>query len=166
MSDLGQSYRVAAIRFERTIPGPSERVWEHLTIPLKLAGWFGENSTIEPREGGAVCLMGGHIRGVVTQWKPFRRLAYTWNVFSPGEDESQYPESYLTLELSALGPAVSLVLTHLPILERFEKQNAMGWHTFLDIVEAALHGEVNVARATYMKRNAEKYGIDLDNLAG
>ena len=28
-----------------------------------------------------------------------RKLAYTWNVFMPATDESDYPESYLTLEL-------------------------------------------------------------------
>jgi uncharacterized protein YndB with AHSA1/START domain len=166
MNDLGRSYRVAAIRFERTLPGPLERLWEHLTVPSKLAGWFGENSTIEPHEGGAVRLMAGHIRGVVTQWKPCHKLAHTWNVFSPGDDESAYPESYLTLDLAERGREVFLALTHLPILERFEKQNAMGWHTFLDIVAAALRGEVVAPRATYMKRNAEKYGVDLDNLAG
>jgi uncharacterized protein YndB with AHSA1/START domain len=165
MSDLGQNYRVAAIRFERTLPGSMERLWEYLTTPSKLSGWFGENSTIEPREGGAVRLMAGHIRGVVTQWKPCRKLAHTWNVFSPGEDESQFPESYLTLELSERGREVFLVLTHLPILECFEKQNAMGWHTFLDIVLATLRGEVVEARASYMTRNAEKYGVDLNNLA-
>lgn len=164
MSDLGRPYRVAAVRFERTLPGPLDRVWAHLTIPSRLAGWFGENSAIEPREGGSVRLMGGHIRGVVTQWKPHRKLAYTWNVFAPGEEESQYPESYLTLELSERGREVFLVLTHLPILERFEKQNAMGWHTFLDIVAATLRGETVEPRASYMERNAEKYRVDLNNL--
>jgi len=165
MNDLGQSYRVAAIRFERTLPGPTERVWAHLTVPSKLAGWFGEDSMIEPREGGAVRLLAGHIRGVVTQWKPNRKLVHTWNVYSPGENESAYPESYLTLELLGHGRDVNLVLTHLPILERFEKQNAMGWHTFLDIVVATLRGEAVEPRANYMTRNAEKYGVDLAKLA-
>ena len=165
MSDIGQSYRVAAVRFERTLPGPIDRVWEHLTVPSKLSGWFGEDSAIEPREGGSVRLLGGHVRGVVTQWKPRRKLTYTWNVLAPGEEESRYPESYLTLELSERGREVLLVLTHLPILERFEKQNAMGWHTFLDIVAATLNGESVEPRASYMKRNAEKYGVDLNELA-
>jgi uncharacterized protein YndB with AHSA1/START domain len=165
MTDLGRSYRVAAVKFERALPGPIERVWEHLTVPSKLTGWFGENSAIEPREGGSLRLMGGHIRGIVTQWRPCRKLTHTWNVFAPGEEESQYPESYLTLELSEPGREVLLVLTHLPILERFEKQNAMGWHTFLDIVATTLRGEAVEPRARYMKRNAEKYGVDLNNLA-
>ena len=44
-------------------------------------------------------LMGGHIRGTVTQWLPQKKLAYTWNVFAPGQTVSDFPESYLTLEL-------------------------------------------------------------------
>jgi uncharacterized protein YndB with AHSA1/START domain len=166
MSDLGESIRVLAVRFVRTLPGPVERVWAHLTQCEKLSGWYGEGGTIEPREGGAVRLSAGHIRGVVTQWQPNRKLAYTWNVFGPGENESPYPESYLSFELQPSGGNVTLTLTHMPILDRFEKQNAMGWHTFLDMVGAALGGEAIEPRASYMKRSAERYGIDLANLTG
>lgn len=72
--------------------------WSQKLDALETAVWFGRG-TIEPREGGAVTFMDGHIRGVVTQWKPPRLLAYTWNVFTPGETESSYPESYLTIAL-------------------------------------------------------------------
>jgi uncharacterized protein YndB with AHSA1/START domain len=156
--------RVASVRFERVVPGPIERVWDVLARPERLPAWFGEG-TIEPRDGGAVRLMGGHIRGVVTQWRPPRRLAYSWNVDSPGETESAYPESYLTLELSERDGEVLLVLTHLPVLERFEKQNAMGWATFLDLVEDALRGRPAASREAHMTRNAERFGVDLQNLA-
>jgi uncharacterized protein YndB with AHSA1/START domain len=166
MSDLGSSYRVAAVKFERTLPGPVGRVWQHLTEPPKLEGWFGPGSIIEPRKGGNVSLMmGGHIAGIVTQWLPERRLTYSWNVLAPGETLSVYPESYLTLELASAGNKVMLTLTHLPILERFEKQNAMGWHTFLDVLAATLSGGTVEPRSHYMKQNAEKYGVDLNNLA-
>ena len=155
--------KVCVVRFERLLPDPVERVWQHVSDTRLLAGWFGEGS-IAPREGGAVSLMGGHIRGVVTQWTPPRRLAYTWNVVSPGETESSYPESYLTLELAPRGDDVRLTLLHLPVLERFEKQNAMGWHTFLDMLTAALRGETVGPRSAYMQRNAAIYGVDLNNL--
>jgi uncharacterized protein YndB with AHSA1/START domain len=164
MSDLGQSIRVLAARFERTLPGPQERVWQHLTDCNKLTAWYGSDGNIEPREGGAVRLLGGHVRGVVTQWKPYRRLAYTWNVFSPGDAESPYPESYLAFELEPRGSEVRLVLVHMPILEPFEKQNMMGWHTFLDMLGAAVLGKIVEPRETYMKRNAACYGVDLNNL--
>jgi uncharacterized protein YndB with AHSA1/START domain len=153
-----------SVRFERTVPGPIEEVWEFLTRPGRLPAWFGEG-VIEPRIGGAVQLMDGHIRGVVTQWKPPHRLAHTWNVFAPGETESAYPESYLTLALAEQGDQVVLALTHLPVLERFEKQNAMGWATFLDMVEAAARGQPVEPRSAYTQRNAKRFGVDLDNLA-
>jgi uncharacterized protein YndB with AHSA1/START domain len=104
--------------------------------------------------------MGGHIRGVVTQWVPPRKLAYSWNVFAPGQQVSDYPVSYLTLELGDS----SLILTHLPVLEAFVKLNAMGWHTFLDMVEPAARGQPVQPRQAYMKRSAERYGIDLAKL--
>jgi hypothetical protein len=86
-------------------------------------------------------------------------------VLGPGETQSQYPESYLSTELSARGDDVVLTLTHLPLLDRFEKQNAMGWHTFLDMLGAALKGEAVEPRQAYMQRNAACYGVDLANLA-
>ncbi len=109
--------------------------------------------------------MGGHIRGIITLWDPPHRLAYTWNVFSPGETRSAYPESYLTITLEPRGTEVLLTLTHLPVLERFERQNAMGWHTYLDMLAAAVRGEPAQPRAAYMKGNADRYGVDLSGLA-
>jgi uncharacterized protein YndB with AHSA1/START domain len=164
MSGAGEHLRVPAVRFRRVLPGPIERVWAHLTQCDKLSGWYGETGVIEPREGGMVNFMDGHVRGVVTQWRPPGRLAYTWNVFGPGEEESAYPESYLNFALAAAGEVVDLTLLHLPILERFEAQNAMGWHTFLDILGATLNGETVQTRSVYMGRNAKLYGVDLTNL--
>ena len=165
MSDLGEMFRAPGVRFWRRLPGPIERVWAHLTEPSKLAGWYDAGSTIEPREGGTLALNGGHIRGVVTQWRPPVKFAHTWNVFSPGESVSAYPESYLTLELLQEGGDVALTMTHLPVLERFEPQNAMGWATFLDILEDTLNGREVQSRRAYMERNAGVYGVDLGNLA-
>jgi uncharacterized protein YndB with AHSA1/START domain len=160
MNPEGQLKKVAMVQFERLLPGPIERVWAFLTDPKRLPGWFGDG-TIEPRPGGAVNLMDGHVRGIVTQWQPPRRLIHTWNVFRPGEEESPYPESYLTIWLAPRGSEVGLTLTHLPVLERFEKQNAMGWHTFLDMLGTSVRGEPTEPRQVYMQRNAARYGVDL-----
>ncbi len=163
-----QFLKLPGVRFERFLPGPVERVWQHLTDTKLLNAWFGDNSNIEPRQGGAVRLMDGHIRGTVTQWQPPHLLSYTWNVFSPGDPSdavSAYPESYLTLSLRPKGDQVLLTLTHLPVLERFEKQNAMGWHTFLDILDDTLAGHTVRLRKEYSMRNSARYGVDLNNLA-
>lgn len=159
--------KMPGVRMERLLPGPIERVWEHLTNTVLLNAWFGEKSHIEPRQGGSVRLMDGHIRGTITQWHPPRRLSYTWNVFGPGdapEAMSAYPESYLMFTLEPRGDNVLLVLSHLPVLERFEKQNAMGWHTFLDILTDTLAGRKVRTRQEYMVRNSARYGVDLNNL--
>ena len=163
MTEDGHLTKAAMVRFERLLPGPIERVWEFLTDTRRLPEWFGDG-TIEPRAGGAVTIMGGHVRGIVTQWQPPHRLAYSWNVFNPDEEESRYPESSLTIELQPRGEDVLLTLTHVPVLERFEKQNAMGWHTYLDMLGAAVRDEPAQPRAAYMKRNAARYGVDLANL--
>lgn len=163
MSDDAVFGKAPMVRFERLLPGSIERAWEFLSDPKRLPEWFGDG-VITPQAGGEVTLMGGHIRGVFTQWDPPRRLAYTWNVFSPGESRSAYPESYLTITLEPRGEEVLLTLTHLPVLERFEKQNAMGWHTYLDMLIAAVRGEPAQPRAAYMKRNADRYGVDLGSL--
>jgi hypothetical protein len=92
------------------------------------------------------------------------RFAHTWNVFGPGETVSAYPESYLTLDLAELADGVALTLTHMPVLERFETQNAMGWATFLDILEDTLIGASVGPRRAYMERNAQRYGVDLGAL--
>ena len=40
----------------------------------------------------------------------------------------------------------------------------MGWHTFLDIPDAAARGQPIEPRSAYMQRNAGLYGVDLGNL--
>ena len=86
----GEILEEAAIRFERTLPAPPQKVWAFLTEPARLKAWYGDGA-IEPREGGQINLMGGHIRGVVTGWRPAQFFAHTWNVFAPGDTHSAWP---------------------------------------------------------------------------
>ena len=121
--------KFAGVQLERLLPGPLTRVWDHLTKPGLLLAWFGENSSIEPRVGGTVRLMNGHVRGTVTQWSPPHRLSYTWSVFAPGDGPdaiSAYPESYLAITLEPHHEQALLRLTHLPVLERFRNRTPWG----------------------------------------
>ena len=52
------------------------------------------------------------------------------------------------------------------MLDSFVKLNAMGWHTFIDMVDAAVRGEPVQGRDYYMAENARQYGVDLDNPLG
>ena len=159
----GQVIEEAAILFARTLAASPEKAWAFLTETARLTEWYGEGA-IEPREGGKVELMGGHIRGVVTGWRPREFLAYTWNVFSPGETVSGWPVTYLEFVLVPEGENTKLTLIHRPIPKRMQPQTAMGWHTFLDMMDAALRGEAVGPRGPFMQKNAALYGVDLDNL--
>ena len=152
----------AAVRFVRALPAPVAKVWRFLTDTKALPEWYGEGS-IEPREGGAATLLGGHIRGVVTIWRPEQMLGYTWNVFAPGETVSQWPVSYLELALAAEGSNTKLTLTHRPIPDAMQKQTAMGWHTYLDLVAAGLDDRFP-KRAEIFPVHAALYGVDLNAL--
>jgi uncharacterized protein YndB with AHSA1/START domain len=165
MSDGAQFTHAHMVRFERHLPVPPSQAWRYLADTGHLPGWYGDGR-IEPRVGGAVSLMGGHIRGVVTQWQPPGRLAYTWNVYNPGDATSPYPESYVILTMAPTVEGTLLTLEHLPVLESFVKLNAMGWHTFVDMVDAAVRGEPVHGRDQHMARNAQRYGVDLGNRPG
>jgi uncharacterized protein YndB with AHSA1/START domain len=158
----GEIVAESAVRFARALPAAPDKVWRLLTQSALLPEWYGEGA-IEPREGGGVSLMGGHVRGVVTGWRPGQFLGYTWNVFSPGETESRWPVSYLEFMLAEDGGGTRLTLTHRPIPQAMQAQTMMGWHTMLDLAEAAARGEFP-KRADIFPKNAALYGVDLNNL--
>ena len=163
MSHDAQFTHAHMVRFDWPLAATPDAVWAVLTDFTRLPAWYGDG-VLEGKVGGAVRLMGSNIRGTVTQWQPPRKLAYSWNVFGSNDEASPYPESYLTLELGPQDSGTLLTLTHLPVLERFVKANAMGWHTYLDMVEAAVTGAPVEPREVYAKRNAERYGVDLKNM--
>jgi uncharacterized protein YndB with AHSA1/START domain len=154
----GEIIPESAVRFVRALDAPVEKIWAFLTDSRKLPEWYGEGA-IEPREGGAVSLMGGHIRGVVTGWRPNQFFGYTWNVFSPGETVSRFPVSYLEFTLDGS----KLTLIHRPIPEAMQNQTMMGWHTMLDLIAAGLAGDFP-KRSDLFSKNAERYGVDITKL--
>jgi uncharacterized protein YndB with AHSA1/START domain len=160
----GEVIPESAVRFVCAFDAPAEKIWSFLTDSSRLPEWYGDG-VIEPREGGKVSLMGGHIRGVVTGWRPQKFLAYTWNVFQPGEEVSSWPISYVEFALENNGGGTTLTLTHRPIPEPMQKLTSIGWHTMLDMIAHALKGEFP-PRTEVMPRNAALYGVDLDALKG
>jgi uncharacterized protein YndB with AHSA1/START domain len=163
MSSDAQFLQAHMVRIERLLPASPEAVWLVLTDIRCLPLWYGEGR-IEPKVGGTVELMGGHVRGTVTQCHPPARFAHSWNVFGPEDELSPYPESWLTFDLERRDRGTLLTVTQVPVLEAFVKLSGMGWHGYLDMVEAAVRGETVEARDVYMKRNAGRYGIDISKL--
>jgi uncharacterized protein YndB with AHSA1/START domain len=124
------------LRFIRLLPGPIERVWDYLAGADKLSSWLGAG-TIEPRVGGAVNIQGGHITGVVLDWSPPRRLAYTW-IVPDADGASLISQVAFALELD--GDKVRLTLTAGAILPGFELPSLTGWDSLLTALEMRLGG--------------------------
>ena len=172
----GEIISESAVRFARQLSAAPVKVWEFLTEASRLPEWYGEGR-IEPREGGAVSFVSGRVRGVVTGWRPEKFLGYTWNVFQPGDATassseaeghqkvSAWPVSYVEFALDAAANGTALILTHRPIPDTMQKQTAMGWHTYLDLLTAGLAGDFP-RRADLFAKNAALYGVDMNNLKG
>ncbi|MCE9673173.1 SRPBCC family protein [Myxococcus stipitatus] len=155
MDEYGTVPEPRAVRIERVLPGPIERVWAFLTESDKRGLWLAAGE-MEPRVGGRVELRffhstlsheptpprfsrggggEGHAqRGHVTAWEPPRLLRYTW-----GEQDGTPSE--VTFELSARPPDVLLVVTHRRLDSRGERvMVATGWDTHLRLLADRLAG--------------------------
>ncbi|HEV7731830.1 MAG TPA: SRPBCC domain-containing protein, partial [Candidatus Binatia bacterium] len=143
-----------AVRFERLLPAPVDRVWTFLTDSEARGTWFASGD-MELRVGGRVTLhfrhanlssptetpperfadmaVNGHtMLGRVTRCEPPTLLSYTW-----GDDEC----SEVTFELAPHAEGTRLVLTHRRLATRDEMVDvAGGWHTHLHILVDRLAG--------------------------
>lgn len=156
MSDYGTLIAADAVRFERLLPGPIERVWAFLTESDKRGLWLAKGA-VEPRVGGQVELSflhsglsplpdeipakykslenGANSTARVTRWEPPRLLAHSW----PGPAGQ---ESEVTFELTPRGEDVLLVLTHRRLGRDKMASAAGGWHTHLGILVDRMNGRV------------------------
>lgn len=149
MNNAGQLTEPGTLVFQRTLPGPIERVWDYLTVPDKRGQWLAAGE-MEQQVGGKVELIfnnnelspgveppekyrdfGGCVSftGRVTRWDPPRVLAYTWA-------ESEGSDSEVTFELETQGEKVRLLLTHRRLAEKRDVLLSVsaGWHTHLGIL--------------------------------
>lgn len=130
------------IHFVREVPGPVERVWEHLTSSALIPVWFGSEGmefSIGHGKDEPVSLMGGHITGRVVDWQPTTTLAYTWNLNQPGMPPT--PESTARFTLQPLAEGIELRLEQTPVPAPVAPFSLSGWHSFLDRLGAMLRGE-------------------------
>jgi uncharacterized protein YndB with AHSA1/START domain len=153
-SELGVITEAGAIRFERLLPGPIERVWEYLTDSDKRRTWFAEGP-MDLRPGGEFEYVwrnseladqkdpvpekyevyeGHRMKGHIIQVDPPRRLVHSW-------DETGANPNEVIFELAEKGDKVLLTLTHRRLSGRAGMLSvAGGWHTHLEILQARLEG--------------------------
>lgn len=126
-----------ALRMERRLAHPPQRVWDAITQPAHLAQWFPSEVTVDLRPGGTVgFLFPGDsepaMTGKVTDAREPHVFAFTW-----GGD-------HLRWEITPDGEGSLLTLTH-TFGDRFGAASfASGWHACLTGLAGLLDGEEGV----------------------
>ena len=154
MNEYGVVLESGAVRFERLLPGPVERVWSYLTESEKRGQWLASGA-FDLKVGGRTEMLFKHsditddmppeayremhengvrATGTITRYEPLRIIAFTWG----GGDE---PDSEVEFELVPKGEKVLLVLTHRKLPSKAEMTSVSGgWHMHLCLLEDALTG--------------------------
>jgi uncharacterized protein YndB with AHSA1/START domain len=135
-----------AVRVERLLPGPVERVWSYLTDPAKRAKWFA-GGAMELRPQGALTLEFHHsdlsggqpkpdasphdkdpvVNGVIVECVPPHRLTFNWQADGQGSET--------TFALAPEGTSTRLTVTHHRLSGRPQMLNvSCGWDVHLGIL--------------------------------
>jgi uncharacterized protein YndB with AHSA1/START domain len=125
------------MRFERVVPRPIERVWGALTIPERIADWFGKPVTIDLRVGGKYCVLfpGGKddlVDGTIIACDPPRLLAFEW--FGTGGN------TIVRWELTPQPEGCRLVFHQTGMNAWWFLGGAAGWKGFVDDVVSVAQG--------------------------
>lgn len=153
-AEYGVITEAGAIRFERLLPGPIERVWAYLTESEKRGRWLASGE-MELRPGGAFELVWRNseltadddpppekyrgqaefrMKGRIIEADPPRLLIQGWH-------EADGSASEVVYELAEQGGKVLLTLTHRRLPSRAMMLDvAGGWHAHLAILAAKLEG--------------------------
>ena len=124
------------LTFERHISKPTEKVWQALTLPERIADWLTE-AEVDLRIGGLFRLnFPDHsyaMEGRIVELDPPRLIAWTW-------PHAQHPASIVRWELTPEGEGCRLVLTQTGLKRPELPDVAAGWHAHLECLGGALDG--------------------------
>lgn len=153
MSDYGIVMESGAVRFERLLPAPIERVWDYLTQSELRRKWFA-GGEMELRPGGSVTLIfrnselapedeevpekyrqyeGMESKGEIVTVEPPRLIVFDWF------EEEEGPPNRVSWALEPRGQGTLITLTHSRLPSRAMMVNVSGgWHLHLDVLEDVL----------------------------
>ncbi|MEV0617497.1 SRPBCC domain-containing protein [Nonomuraea sp. NPDC050404] len=141
-----------ALRFERTLAYPIERVWRAVSVPAELGAWFPAAAEWTPATGET--FEAGGATGEVIEADPPHRLAWTF----AGQTYS--------FDLAAEGDGCRLVFIHVIDDLGLSAQTATGWDAYLSRLEPHLAGQAlseEEAHASWEEIHegyAERFGVD------
>jgi len=130
--------------FHRHYRASVEKLWAALTVPERLADWFGD-AEVDLRVGGSIRMSWNgskHTEMRITICTPPRSLAWVWRI--DGRD------TLVRFDLSPEAGGSALTLTHSGVPVVGEGVRA-GWHAHLEAIPDAIEGratswETKVAR--------------------
>ena len=101
-------------RIERTLElaHPPAKVWAALTTAEGLAGWFGQQVTIDLRPGGPASMKwdSGHIADMrVERIEEPRVFGFTWHIYGLPDDDPRRTYVEFTLEPAGAGTRLTVV---------------------------------------------------------
>jgi uncharacterized protein YndB with AHSA1/START domain len=141
-----------ALRFERHLGYPVDRVWRAVSDPAELARWFVDAVEWKP-ELGETFEAGGQ-SGEITQLDPPRLIEWVF-----GGDLFRF-------ELSPEGDDCLLVFTHVFDERALGAQHAAGWEAYFKRLDAHLAGDflseedAHEGVSEIHERYAERFGLD------
>lgn len=157
-----------AVRIERLLPGPVERVWSYLTdgelrrqwlaagdmelvvgAPFELV-WRNDELTQPPGHRPEGFSAENRMHSQLTEVDPPRRLSFTWG---GGE---------VTFALEPRGAQVLLTVSHRGISDHANMLRiGAGWHSHLDVLDARLRGTQPEPFWDQWARLREEYAVRL-----
>jgi uncharacterized protein YndB with AHSA1/START domain len=117
-----------ALRFERRLAHPVERVWRAIVDPAELERWFVAPVDWTPALGEGFGSPGAPGRGRITELDPPRLIAWTW--------EGQR----FRFELRPDGDGCLLAFTHVFDDGALAARQAAGWELYLGRLDGHLEG--------------------------
>jgi uncharacterized protein YndB with AHSA1/START domain len=141
-----------ALRFERTLAYPVERVWRAISEPAELARWFPATVDWTPKVGETFEAGGATLE--VTQVDEPHLLTWVY---------AGQPHGF---ELTAQEGGCRLIFTHVVDDRALAAQTATGWETYFSRLEPHLAGEYlseEVAHKQWAEIHelyAERFGVD------
>ncbi|MFC7328841.1 SRPBCC family protein [Marinactinospora rubrisoli] len=128
-----------ALRFERRLPHPPERVWRAVTDPAELGQWYPLRVTeLDPRPGGRLVFddgADGVITGEITDFEPPRLFAF--DEHDP-EGRGRAFNDHARIELHPDAQGCLLVFTHVFADATNAESYSRGWEECLDALVTAL----------------------------
>ena len=100
------------IKREILIEAPVEVVWEVVTQPEHISGWFSDSVELDLTPGGAMVLRWsdhGAVHGRVEDVDPPRRFSFRW-VLRPGDDVTDDSSTLVEFSLTAEGDSTRLTV--------------------------------------------------------